>query len=182
MELNDLRKYLETGFGARHVSTGRTFILVKSHDIPAEILGGVAGSFIEVAETFVEVLNGLLIPSSIPQAFMLDEFKAVPLAELFPRAFTDADSLHDNAVAENRVGIVRVSQDVYPLFMRYLGFCAGASVINESSSDVDATISVMLYCPDFAPVRDGQNTPNYLMQVVEGSNTVSWVLDKRFEL
>lgn len=182
MELKDLRKYLETGFAARHVSTGRVFILVKPHDIPAEVLGGVAGNFLEVAETFVEVINGLLVPSSIPQAFTLDEFKPVALAELFPRAFVDADSLHDNAVAENRIGSVFVSGDVYPLFKRYLGFCAGASIIDEVSDVSSNAVSITLYCPDFRPVHDGEKTPSYRMQAFEDSNVVTWVLDKHFEL
>lgn len=182
MELKDLRKYLETGFGARHVPTSRVYVLVPSHDISAEVLGGVPGTFIEVAETFMEVINGLLIPSSIPQAFMLDEFKAVALAEIFPRAFSDADSLHDNAVTENRIGSVHVSQAALPLFQRYLNLCAGASIIDEVADSAGSHYTVTLYCPDFRPVRDGERTPTYIMQVVEGSNAITWVLDKRFEL
>lgn len=182
MELKDLRKYLETGFGARHIPTGRVYILVPSHDISAEVLGGVPGTFIEVAETFMEVMNGLLIPSSIPQAFMLDDFKAVALAEMFPRAFSDAESLHDNAVAENRIGAVHVSQAALPLFQRYLNLCAGASIVDEIADYANDRVNVTLYCPDFRPVRDGEKTPIYMMQVVDGSNAITWVLDKRFEL
>lgn len=182
MNLIEMRKFLETGFGCKHVATGRTFILLESFGVPAKHIGGVDKQNLVVVECYMEVVDGVLIPGTLPSAFYLDEFKAIPLAEIFPKAFVEPDSLHDIAVAENRVGFVRVSDAAHDLFLRYTNLCPGLSIVAEDRSEYKACTTFTILCPDFSPVRDGQKTPTYQMQVFEDSDTISWVLDKSFEL
>jgi hypothetical protein len=182
MNFIDMRKYLETGFAAQHLPTGRVFVLVPSHDISASVLGGRADGFLPVAESYMECIKELLVPSCIPSAFMMDEFKAVPMMELFPRAWMETDSLHDIAVSENRIGIVKVSAALYGAFVKYLRYVAGASIVSEQYDNATDSTEILMMCPDFKPVKDGMATPRYTMVVTEDSNVVTWVLDKSFEL
>lgn len=182
MTFTEMRTYLETGFAARHLPTGRVFVLVPSHDLTASVLGGKPTGFIPVVESYMESIKDLLVPACIPAAFMMDEFKAVPLVELFPRAFLESESLHDTAVAENRIGIVSVSSSVHEAFSRYLRYVAGASIVAEQYDHERDSTDFMILCPDFRPVKDGTPTPRYTMVVTEDSNVISWVLDKSFEL
>ena len=51
MTFTEMRTYLETGFAARHLPTGRVFVLVPSHDLTASVLGGKPTGFIPVVES-----------------------------------------------------------------------------------------------------------------------------------
>ena len=163
MNLIEMRKYLETGFGAKHI-------------------GGLDKQNLVMVECYLEVVEGVLVPGSLPPSFFLDEFKAVPLSEIFPKAFMESDSLHDIAVAENRIGCVTVSDAVHEAFLRYANLCPGLSVVSEDRHDASSRTTFTIICPDFHPVKDGMKTPFYTMQVFEDSNTISWALDKSFEL
>lgn len=182
MTLIEMRKYLETGFGAKHQPTGRTFILLESFGVPAKHIGGVDKQNLVVVECYMEVIDGMLVPGSLPSAFYLDEFKAIPLAEIFPKAFIESESLHDTAVAENRIGFVAVSDAAHDLFLKYANLCPGLSIVSEDRYDATSRTIFTIICPDFHPVKDGMKTPSYTMQVFEDSDTISWALDKSFNL
>ena len=94
----------------------------------------------------------------------------------------ESDSLHDIAVAENRIGCVTVSDAVHEAFLRYANLCPGLSVVSEDRHDASSRTTFTIICPDFHPVKDGMKTPFYTMQVFEDSDTISWALDKSFEL
>lgn len=182
MNLIEMRKYLETGFGAKHMATGRVFILLESFGIPAKHIGGLDKQNLVMVECYLEVVDGVLVPGSLPLSFFLDEFKAIPLSEIFPKAFMESDSLHDIAVAENRIGCVTVSDAVHEAFLRYANLCPGLSVVSADRHDASSRTTFTIICPDFHPVKDGMKTPFYTMQVFEDSDTISWALDKSFEL
>ena len=53
MNLIEMRKYLETGFGAKHMATGRVFILLESFGIPAKHIGGLDKQNLVIQVVFV---------------------------------------------------------------------------------------------------------------------------------
>ena len=60
MNLIEMRKYLETGFGAKHMATGRVFILLESVGIPAKHIGGLDKQNLVMVECYLEVVDGVL--------------------------------------------------------------------------------------------------------------------------
>lgn len=180
MKFFDIRDRLEDRFCAIHRDSGRVFMYVQAHSIPASVVGG-EGKPLIVAESLYEIVNGILVPFQLPYAMLEDEFTLASSDTQLPHVFADLTTLVDAAFNENRIGYVKVSAEVTDMFETIMRGSHDSSIISSAGLDTGAT-QYLVCCTEFEPVRDGQSTPYYLMKFDENTNESSWHMDKRFEL
>lgn len=160
-----------------HRPTGRRYFYVPAHNVVMQVQG--LDITVTVTETWTEVINGVLCPVSIPTTFIFDEWDVGSIEAIMPEAFHDKARLRA-ADEENRVGYVAVSRD---LWQSYGAALRGAFNVNiKSETEADEDVLLTFSSPDVEPVKDGQETPQYLLAYDEQLNLLSFELVKSVKL
>ena len=179
MNLTHALQRLTDRFVATHTVSGRRFMYVGSHTIPASVVLG-EGIGLEISASLYEIINGLLVPICLPYSMYEDDYTLQSSDTVFPAVFNDIQSILDTATNENRIGILRLPLHSVEAFEVIREAAVDFMVLSENHFEDYA--EYMLVCHNFNPVPDGEATPFYSLHYDPDTEICVWVLAKKWSL